>query len=143
MSGIIRDSALGQLLRLITRNRVLRYPEEIDPSIWQKYINLEKTANMAAHGSVGPPRDSDGAEKEENSSTHSSSSSSSSSPSSSATAAPITTITTFASSFSTNELSGRKIDPEKGRDAQIVDWYGPDDEEVGGQSSIGRINRFD
>ena len=30
-----------------------------------------------------------------------------------------------------NEASGVKVDPEKGRDANIIDWWGSNDSEVG------------
>jgi DHA1 family multidrug resistance protein-like MFS transporter len=37
----IRDSAFGKLVRIFTRKRWLRYPEEIDPSLWTECLKPE------------------------------------------------------------------------------------------------------
>lgn len=102
MSDLIRDSFFGHLLRLVSNGRFLHYPEELDPSIWQRYINEKKSANMAMYGqtespesdSKDPPRGSD-------------------SP-----------------TPSNGNGDKRLVDAEKGRDVYLVDWYGPDDPEV-------------
>lgn len=106
MAELFRDTVAGQLLRLLTRRRILQYPEEKDPSIWEKYLNAEKSANMAVHGSTAP---ASGEEKEDLPSGSSS------------------TTSVANNDELVNTLSGQRIDPEKGRDAHIVDWYGPDD----------------
>ena len=108
MYELIRESAFGQIVRLITRNKVFRYPEEKDLSIWEKYINQEKSRNMAVHGSTQPFEDP---EKDMTVDTPQSPESSSS---------------TIAEDGATKQ----PVDPEKGRDVTIVDWYGPDDPEV-------------
>ncbi|KAI4603084.1 hypothetical protein KJ359_005875 [Pestalotiopsis sp. 9143b] len=45
MSNLIRDAPVGQLIRLVTRNRLLRYPEEEPdfslPEAWQQQVNNE------------------------------------------------------------------------------------------------------
>lgn len=35
MSVLIRDTQFGRLLRLLSRKRVLRYPDEVDPALWK------------------------------------------------------------------------------------------------------------
>jgi MFS transporter, DHA1 family, multidrug resistance protein len=46
MAHIIRDTALGQILRFVTTNRVLQYPEERDdfqlPQAWLDLLNTER-----------------------------------------------------------------------------------------------------
>ncbi|KAJ4397803.1 GTPase-activating protein [Gnomoniopsis smithogilvyi] len=112
MVHLIRDSFFGQCLRLVTSGRVLHYPEELDPTIWKRYINEEKSANLAAHGkteledgeSRKSPRDSGSLTR--------------------------TLSTDHGRSQSQDELRNyRPVDPEKGRDVYLVDWYGPDDPE--------------
>lgn len=119
MSELIRDTTLGHFLRFITRKRVLLYPEEKDPEIWKKYVNKQKSANMASHGQLQQPEDDE--KKDENNTQNRSSSPSGSSRSSS---------TIRDDSAQVNEASGRPVDSEKGQDAFVVDWYGPDDPEV-------------
>lgn len=119
MSELLRDTALGHFLRLVTGKKVLLYPEEKDPEVWKKYVNKEKSANMATHGQVEPPEDD---EKKDESAPQSRSPSRTPSSGSSSTIRD--------DSGQVNEASGRPIDPEKGQDSFVVDWYGPDDPEV-------------
>ncbi|KIW18649.1 hypothetical protein PV08_02938 [Exophiala spinifera] len=124
MAELFRDTVAGQLLRVITGRRILQYPEERDPSIWQRYLNPEKSSNLAMHSSTEPPTSQEKQELETqpsstnrarptlggNSPSHSSSS-----------------TTVDDENVVVNTLSKTAVDPEKGRDAHIVDWYGPDD----------------
>src|SRR5271155_613571 len=111
MSDLFRDTIFGQLVRLASGGRLLRYEEEIDPSIWKKYLNEEKSRNMAIHGSPEPPKVAEDAEKD-------------------AEQAAETSPASSTSMLATNKISGKIADLEKGRDVQIVDWYGADDPEV-------------
>jgi DHA1 family multidrug resistance protein-like MFS transporter len=138
MSELFRDTVAGQILRLTTGRRILQYPEERDSSIWQKYLNREKSANMAIHGSTEPPSTKEKEEEE---------ASTKSPPDEDVTLAQPTASATRPHQDSTssgttvdpdndnnenrlvNTLSGQKVDVERGRDADIVDWYGPDDSE--------------
>ena len=54
MSELIRDTILGHFLRLGTRQKVLPYEEDRDPSLWKRYVDKEKSGNMAHHGYVSP-----------------------------------------------------------------------------------------
>lgn len=62
-----RDAAVGKLLRLLSRKRWLRYPEESDPSIWTQYY-LETNQD----GQVGSAtqEDQDGASEPPGTETH-------------------------------------------------------------------------
>lgn len=122
MSDLIRDTVLGHFLRLVTGNKVLLYAEEKDPEIWRKYVNKDKSANMATHGQLQPPEKDEGNEKDENDTTQRRSPSPAGSAGSSSTARD--------DSAQVNEASGRQIDSETGKDSFVVDWYGPDDPEV-------------
>ncbi|KAF3764107.1 benomyl/methotrexate resistance protein [Cryphonectria parasitica EP155] len=102
MIDTIRESFFGQCCRLVTGGRVFQYPEEVDSSLCHRYVNEEKSTNMGLHGKTGSPE------------TNSSSS----------------TDNIDARSNSQDALreKGRRyVDPEKGKDVHIVDWYGPDD----------------
>ncbi|KAK5085406.1 GTPase-activating protein [Lithohypha guttulata] len=117
MYDTIRDSVLGQLIRLATKNKVLLYEEERNPEIWQKYVHREKSANMAQHGQTELPEEV--SEKQED--------------------GPDTPVRRDSSPNSSSSTStavgnddlhkGRPVDQEKGKDVYVVDWYGPDDQE--------------
>ncbi|OCT44444.1 Caffeine resistance protein 5 [Cladophialophora carrionii] len=159
MAELFRDTVVGQLLRLVTGRRILKYPEERDPSIWQRYLNVEKSSNMALHGSTSRP---DQPKKELLSATSSDPPTPAAEEKQEPEGAPyydqaaplpgskeqMTTqspsnkqqppsrrSSTSASTANDHEnglvntLSNTRVDPEKGRDADIVDWYGPDDPE--------------
>lgn len=117
MTELLRDTAFGHLLRFVTKGRVLKHLEDTDPSIVKKYVHKEKSGRMAHHGHTGEyDEDKERQDNEE-----------------SPTESPNTSDTRIASSqHSTavhNNASGVKVDPEKGRNVDIVDWAGPDDPE--------------
>lgn len=123
MSELIRDTVLGHFLRLVTGKKVLLYPEEKDPEIWKKYVNKEKSANMASHGQPEAPKEDEKKEEKEDDSD-----SQSREPSRRHSSRSSSTIRD--DSGQVNEVSGRPVDSEKGQDSFVVDWYGPDDPEV-------------
>lgn len=109
MTDLIRDTAVGHFLRLVTRGRVLQYAEDEDPSLWKKYLSEEKTARMVRLGHPGqlshddpPPLPS----SEESSRTRAGS-----------------------DQQQINGPTGRSIDQEKGRDVNVVDWFDENDPE--------------
>ena len=112
-SELIRDTLFGHILRFVTGKKVLRYQEEVHPELWKKFVNKHKSGNMARHGAIEDEEDivDEKAQRQEPLS-HSSSDTQLDD------AQPVT-----------NEVSGKRIDPEKGRDAHIVDWWGPNDPE--------------
>ncbi|KAJ9602705.1 GTPase-activating protein [Cladophialophora chaetospira] len=159
MAELFRDTVAGQFLRLVTGRRILQYPEERDPSIWERYLNVEKSKNMALHGttsrpeqpkkdvpsasSTDPPTPTadekqnaerqlyydqaappvDGKERPTPQDANSSQEAMSRRTSTSASTANDNENVLI------NTLSNTRVDPEKGRDADIVDWYGPEDPE--------------
>ena len=42
-----RDTFVGQLLRLITRNKILQYPDEIHPEAYRQAISTDRTLTQA------------------------------------------------------------------------------------------------
>lgn len=115
MTELIRDTILGHCVRLVTGKRVLLYEEEKNPELWQKYVNKDKSANMAVHGQTSPP---DAEEKVEDSQRRDRSPESGSSVS-----------TIINENTTVDQLAGQPVDPEKGTDALVVDWWGANDPE--------------
>lgn len=111
MSDLFRDAPVGQMIRWVTKNRVLQYPEEKDPSIWEQYVNVDMSANMARHGQPTPPED----EVDDQSHPRHSSESSG--------------RTLQGEDVTINQASGKPVDPEKGKDITMIDWWGPTDPE--------------
>lgn len=124
MADLFRDTVAGQLLRLVTGRRILQYPEERDSSIWQKYLNPEKSANMAMYGSTEPPSSE---KREEVERGESSSDERRPTPERNSPSHSSSSTTVDDENVVVNTLSKTAVDPEKGRDVHIVDWYGPDD----------------
>jgi DHA1 family multidrug resistance protein-like MFS transporter len=142
MKELIRDSIFGQVVRVISGKRLFTYPEERDPEHWKKFINEEKSGYAAHHGikdgaiqphgedsddekveAIGGIRTRDArAEREADTQRpHGDSTSSSTSDA--------TRVGERQEGTQYNSASGVRVDPEKGRDLHIVDWYGPDDAE--------------
>ena len=111
MTDLVRDTVFGHFVRLITNGRFFQYAEEKDPSLWKQYIDREQTRNMAMVGNpegVEPDEKKDqGASSEESSQTR-----------------------TEEQNQLHSTLTGQKVDPEKGRDATMVTWFGDSDPEV-------------
>lgn len=122
---IIRDSFFGKTVRLLTGGRFFLYPEERDPSVWEKYVNNTKTRRMALHGTTDATKeDSQNGKDDDDSNATPKLESPRKSTETENTSGPQTGHT------AQNELDHHHVDPEKGRDVYIVDWYGPDDPEV-------------
>ncbi|EMD00944.1 hypothetical protein BAUCODRAFT_29322 [Baudoinia panamericana UAMH 10762] len=129
MMELIRETPFGAFVRLITRNRVFQYPEEVDPSIWTRYIDEKKSGYLAHHGDTNPPEDESelagiaGVRTRDQqyelqypaNRDHSRSMSSSQ-------------TRVGEDNYTTNHVSGVRIDPEKGRDVDVVGWMENDPE---------------
>jgi DHA1 family multidrug resistance protein-like MFS transporter len=144
MKELFRDTTTGHVLRLITKGRILQYEEDRDPSLWQRYIDKEKSGRMAHHGHTGEE------EKEEKDDEKNNSGEDESGPGKDESFENDSSTQRLAgeernqensrrSSSDTragadrthrNEVSGAAVDPEKGRDVSIVTWYGENDPEV-------------
>jgi hypothetical protein len=64
MKGLMRDTAFGQIVRLVSGRRFFKYSEEENHELWKSFIDEKKSANLARHGTVEPPEDDDEKEKE-------------------------------------------------------------------------------
>ncbi|THX81932.1 putative caffeine resistance protein 5 [Aureobasidium pullulans] len=101
MSDLFRDAPVGQMIRWMTKNKYLQYPEEKDTSMYGKFINREKSGNMARYGQPNPPEDEEKEEKQNDN-----------------------------QDWHDIEFSQREsCNPEKGKDVNLVDWWGPNDPE--------------
>lgn len=47
MTTQIRDTQLGHLVRFLSCNRLLRYPDEKDPSLWRKFLQPDTTSKSS------------------------------------------------------------------------------------------------
>lgn len=117
MSDLFRDAPVGQMIRWMTKNKYLQYPEEKDTSMYGKFINREKSGNMARYGQSNPPEDEEKEEKQDDNQDCSRHNSESSDP------------TLRGEGTTLNSASGKAVDPEKGKDVNLVDWWGPNDPE--------------
>ena len=126
MHDLFRDSTVGQLIRLASRGKFLKYPEERDQTWVHKYTNQEKSAHLAHHGDTDPPEDDasmhglGGARTREGRDIEPHSSREGSNSSGTLTGEDGTTY---------NQASGVPVDQEKGKDVHLVTWSGPDDPE--------------
>jgi DHA1 family multidrug resistance protein-like MFS transporter len=171
MADIIRDSAFGHIVRLITKNRVFQYPEEKDLSVWESSLSVEKSAQMAVSGRIGADVDIPQPISSTSSTTQAADDTGDRPAAVGPTEKDIENIIPTDDSADTlpndptekdidnihtgpdgtdlrarthtsssgpplaelvNTISGVRVDPEKGQDVHVVDWYGPDDPEVRG-----------
>lgn len=107
------------MLRLVTNGRVFKYREETDSSVWKRYSNTEKLA--------GRRRNPENRLEKDIERDNGNDSSSSSSTRSSSTAAEAGQQVERAIH---DDGKSHGVDHEKGKDPNIVDWYGPDDPEA-------------
>ncbi|KAF2637097.1 benomyl/methotrexate resistance protein [Massarina eburnea CBS 473.64] len=128
VNDLIRDSAFGQIVRLASRGRIFPYAEELDSSLWKKFVNEEKSGHIAHHGDTNAAENGSEEEEEELSA---------------AQGVRARETGQRYSGFSgreVNEVSGVKVDPEKGKDRFVIDWYGDDDPE--NPRNWSRMKRF-
>lgn len=118
---LIRDSTFGHLVRLGSGGKWFQYAEEKDTSLWKKYVNEKKSGFMSHHGNTNPPEN--GSEEAFANIQGIRTREAASSETSSQTWPPN-------NEFTYNEASGMKVDPEKGKDRSVIDWYGPEDPDV-------------
>ncbi|KAH8201259.1 hypothetical protein TruAng_004576 [Truncatella angustata] len=134
MSSLIRDAPIGQLLRLVTRNRMLKYPEEKPnfslPELWTQA--LENESKVA----TSPDMFDSSSDSSSVSSTNNDEESRSHDVDGTTTTGPTPAAlirTRSASAIQDIELEKTKsipIAPKKTKDGAIlVDWYFTDDSE--------------
>lgn len=115
VADLIRDSPFGHIVRAVTKNKVFQYPEEKDPELWKKYVHEEKSGHVAYHGRTEAPEDRENIEELNNARGISQREQNSRSSSQ----------TQVGEEY--NEASGVRVDKEKGKDLNVIDWYGDDD----------------
>ena len=125
MASLMHDTAFGHLCRLVTGNKVFKYAEEKDPEIWKRYINHEKSGYMAQHGTFSPVEET----KTEQNANERKEEDVEQDPDSRRSSDTQVGETDKDRPQRFQTLTGRPLDPEKGRDLYIVDWYGPEDKE--------------
>jgi hypothetical protein len=135
MKETLRDTVFGQLLRLIFGPNILPYPEELDPTIWRKYVHVEKSGWMAHHGTAQPHNylidELQGQQIDEESKgqkTQEKVEESNAATPQTASRAPSTSANSETQLVT--DINGIVVNPEKGKDIYVVDWSGPDDPQV-------------
>jgi len=128
MKDLFRDTLTGDFFHVISKGKFLPYAEDKDPSLWKRYVDKEKSGRMARHGTTGEERNeeekgddgssSDNAEQGTNDAYNEQDTRNSSNTRVDSGEQP------------RNDVSGVKVDPEKGRDVTIVTWFSDNDPEV-------------
>ncbi|KAJ3941203.1 GTPase-activating protein [Colletotrichum fioriniae] len=115
---LLRDTAFGHVVRFVTRGKLkqFQYYEERHPEVWREYVDADKTANVARFGQVEPPEK----EIDENKNGDDDIWRRGASIDSARTRVP--------GDEEYNELSGTRIDPEKGKNIHLVAFL-PNDPE--------------
>lgn len=54
MATQIRETAFGQLTRRLSNNRWFRYPDEVDPTLWEKYLRDRESTTEEKHCRSSP-----------------------------------------------------------------------------------------
>lgn len=153
MKELIRDTCFGQIVRLVSGNRLLRYPEEDDPDWWKKYVHEEKSGWAAHHGiqnGAVQPHGEESDEEEyqgiggirtrENGQTEPIEPGAVGNGNALSSSSSMTRVGNTGSNGQGekeeenndtryNNASGVKVDPEKGRDIHLITFL-PDDPEV-------------
>ncbi|CAG8957558.1 hypothetical protein HYFRA_00010424 [Hymenoscyphus fraxineus] len=126
MRELFRDSTFGHAVRLVTRGRVLQFEEENNPSLWERYVDREKSGRMAHHGHVGEEEKDTSKETESN---YYDGRQSEQRRTNAEDNRASSDTRTGSNEQQRNAASGVAVDPEKGRDVTVVTWYGEHDPE--------------
>lgn len=105
---IIRNSTFGYLVQLASRGKYFQYAEERDPSLLKQFINEDKSLNIRHHGNTNAPDDESEPRHNERSSR--------------------TQLHEDKTTYSQHNESYRTpVDPGKGKDNNVIDWFYPAD----------------
>lgn len=108
MFSLLRDSCYGNIIRILTRGRFFKYEDETHPELWHRYINIDKSADMARGSDASSSSDVDIDTRVRN--------------------VPSRPWEENGQRF--QGLTGEKVDPEKGTDIMMVDWLDDKDQDV-------------
>ncbi|RYP11236.1 hypothetical protein DL764_000192 [Monosporascus ibericus] len=117
MAAQFRDTAFGQLVRLLSNRRLFRYPDEINPSIWEKSLQTDDSTDRDLNGSTQEDSTTRNCEPEQKKK--------SARRDDIATPAP---RDEKPNGPRTDGLGTARL-VEDGKDVYLVDWYGADDPE--------------
>lgn len=90
MAFQFHTTTFGQLVRLLSGNKVFQYPDEINPLLWKRFLRQDASEHI--NGSDQSPRKTEATE---------------------------------------NGVPENTILHDGGQEIFLVEWYGPDDSEVG------------
>ncbi|GIZ39941.1 hypothetical protein CKM354_000330200 [Cercospora kikuchii] len=139
MTELIRDTAFGHAVRLLSRGKLLKYAEEADPSLYKNYVDEKKSGNLADHGDTNPREDGTEPETLGGVRTREQGDRSEHDPEKTRSSSRDTSDTKAASDdASINHASGVRVDPEKGMDKNVVTWWGDSDSENPQNWSLGK-----
>lgn len=122
MAQLVRDSIFGQFLHFVSDGKLLQYQEQSNPSLWHSRALDEKIACRPSHknldrsGEHPNPGGAVARNRQEGDMNLASSADSSRS--------------TVVPDDDASEASTNRSNAEKGKDPNLVDWYGPHDPEV-------------
>jgi len=122
MSDHIRDTVFGQLVRLVSRKQVLRFPDELDTNLWKQCVQEDtKTASST------PEENNDTVEPHEYAKAHRGDEGEK--------GLEVDAETSFASGDINKEALDH-ANTNKTREVILISWYGADDDEVGHRSTV-------
>ncbi|OHF04259.1 multidrug resistance protein [Colletotrichum orchidophilum] len=115
---LLRDAAFGHIVRFVTRGKLrqFQYYEEQNPELWRDYVDADKTANIARYGQVEIPEKEFDQTKDEEGFPWGRG------------ASVESDRTRVPGDEEYNELSGTRVDPEKGKNINLVAFL-PNDPE--------------
>ncbi|KXH28995.1 multidrug resistance protein [Colletotrichum simmondsii] len=115
---LLRDTAFGHVVRFVAKGKLrqFQYYEERYPEVWREYVDTDKTANVARYGQVEPPEKQFDETKNEDDEFWK------------RVASIDSARTRVPGDEEYNELSGTRIDPEKGKNIHLVAFL-PNDPE--------------
>ena len=107
MAELIRDTVLRQFLELVFGRKISSHPQDEDPSMWKQYLRPGDVGYLMYHGyrAEGVPNEQQELRDRRNWSQN--------------------TSETLVGDERRREAEN--MDPEKGRDVHVIDWYGKND----------------
>jgi len=137
MAVLLRDTAFGRILRVVSGKKIFRYAEERDPSIWKRYVDVEGSANLAHHGTHEPAEEGQGSPERVTGDLHQQSDDEKEKDADESDGTQIPSNNSYGDE-PINYASGVKVHPEHGKDVHLVTWYGDDDPENPQNWSLGK-----
>lgn len=131
MTELLRDTVFGHFVRFLSRGKHFKFLEERDPSLWHKYIDVEKSAQVARLGHVvyGAELRAFNAQPvaEYQVGLHQTWADSAPTITGNSSRQP-SQGDEISRAQEINELSGTAVDPEVGKNVNVVEWWASDSE---------------